>query len=62
MYDAPNAAPLALKGGEVEFDGVSFGYEPGRMVLKDVSRGENLFCVCARVSCVLRTLSLQSSC
>ncbi|GBF99523.1 hypothetical protein Rsub_11957 [Raphidocelis subcapitata] len=37
VYDAPNARPLVLRGGEVEFDGVCFGYEPARTVLKEVS-------------------------
>ena len=36
--DAPGARPLpAPLDGAVEFDGVTFGYEPGRPVLHDVS-------------------------
>ena len=34
---APHAQPLAVAGGRVEFHAVSFGYEPDRLVLHDVS-------------------------
>ena len=34
---APNAAPLAVSGGRVEFAAVSFGYDASRLVLSDVS-------------------------
>ncbi|KIY91775.1 ATP-binding cassette sub-family B member 6, partial [Monoraphidium neglectum] len=37
VSDATGAKALALKGGEVSFSGVSFGYEPSRTVLKEVS-------------------------
>jgi ATP-binding cassette subfamily B protein len=36
IRDAPNAKPLALHGGEVRFDDVSFGYDPQRGILYDV--------------------------
>ena len=35
--DAPDALPLCNPVGEVEFDHVTFGYDPARPVLKDVS-------------------------
>jgi ABC-type multidrug transport system fused ATPase/permease subunit len=34
---APNARPLGQVGGRVEFRGVTFGYDPARPVLNDVS-------------------------
>jgi ATP-binding cassette subfamily B protein len=34
---SPNAKPLEISGGRVEFHDVSFGYAPGRVVLQDVS-------------------------
>jgi ABC-type multidrug transport system fused ATPase/permease subunit len=34
---APHALPLAISGGRVAFEAVSFGYEPDRPVLTDVS-------------------------
>jgi subfamily B ATP-binding cassette protein MsbA len=34
---APNAAPLVVTGGRVEFAAVGFGYDPSRLVLTDVS-------------------------
>lgn len=37
VKDAPNAAPLAVKGGEIRFDNVVFGYTPARTVLKGIS-------------------------
>ena len=37
VTDREGAAPLALRGGEIVFDNVSFGYRPDRMILKDVS-------------------------
>lgn len=37
VQDAPNALPLADIAGTVKFDHVSFGYEPGKPVLIDVS-------------------------
>lgn len=36
-FDAPDAAPLPRLEGRVEFNQVSFGYEPGRLVLHDIS-------------------------
>ena len=35
--DAPDAAPVRITGGRVEFEDVSFGYDPRRPVLKGVS-------------------------
>nr|WP_230463895.1 ABC transporter transmembrane domain-containing protein [Burkholderia pseudomallei] len=35
--DAPFAQPLAVRGGEIRFEHVDFGYEPGRQILWDVS-------------------------
>ena len=37
VEDSPGAKPLALGGGEVVFENVSFGYDSRRAVLKDVS-------------------------
>ncbi len=37
IADPPEAMPLAVTGGEVEFDRVSFDYNPNRRVLADVS-------------------------
>ncbi len=37
VKDKPGAPTLAVTGGEVVFDGVSFGYDPARGILKDVS-------------------------
>ncbi len=35
--DPPNAADVGQLRGEVEFRGVSFGYQPGRPVLRDIN-------------------------
>lgn len=35
--DAPSAKPLQLKGGEIKFENVNFGYHPGRPIFKDLS-------------------------
>ena len=35
--EAPDAKPLAIAKGAVSFEGVTFGYDPGRPVLTDVS-------------------------
>ncbi|WP_116139347.1 ABCB family ABC transporter ATP-binding protein/permease [Trinickia diaoshuihuensis] len=35
--DAPGAPPLAIRGGEVRFERVRFGYERSRVILQDVS-------------------------
>ena len=35
--DSPSAKPLELKGGEIKFENVTFGYHPDRPILKDVS-------------------------
>jgi ATP-binding cassette subfamily B protein len=35
--DAPSAQPLAVRGGEVRFEHVRFGYERSRIILDDVS-------------------------
>jgi ATP-binding cassette, subfamily B, heavy metal transporter len=37
VTDVPDAKPLAVTGGEIAFDGVSFGYRPDRIILRDVS-------------------------
>jgi ATP-binding cassette subfamily B protein len=37
MPDTPDLPPLKASRGEVVFEHVSFGYEPGRLVLDDVS-------------------------
>ncbi len=37
IADRPNAPPLEARGGAVRFEHVSFGYEPGRQILDDVS-------------------------
>ncbi len=36
VADAPDARPLALSGGAVRFENVSFGYDPRRPILKGV--------------------------
>lgn len=35
--EAADARPLAIDGGRIEFDGVAFGYDPRRPLLRDVS-------------------------
>jgi ATP-binding cassette, subfamily B (MDR/TAP), member 7 len=35
--DAPDAKPLELKGGLIEFENVTFGYHPERPILKNIS-------------------------
>nr|WP_162473414.1 ABC transporter ATP-binding protein/permease [Azospirillum argentinense] len=37
VADRPDAPPLAITGGELRFDGVEFGYDPRRPILKGVS-------------------------
>jgi ABC-type transport system involved in Fe-S cluster assembly fused permease/ATPase subunit len=37
VADAPDAGPLALSGGEVRFEHVSFAYDPRRPILDDLS-------------------------
>jgi len=37
VKDTPGARPLAVSGGEVVFEDVSFGYDPRRMVLGGIS-------------------------
>ena len=37
IEDAADARPLELKGGDIEFEHVSFAYDPARPILKDVS-------------------------
>jgi len=37
VVDAPDAAPLQVKGGEIVFDDVRFSYEPEREILKGLS-------------------------
>lgn len=47
VVDAPNAPDLVLSNGTVEFQDVSFGYEPGLSVLKGVSSLSLVFgCSC----------------
>ncbi len=36
VIDIPGAPPLAVKSGNVKFEGVRFGYEPGREILKGI--------------------------
>ncbi len=36
IADAPDARPLALDGGEVRFEGVGFGYDPRRPILRGI--------------------------
>lgn len=37
VIDAPGAGPLIVKRGQVEFTNVTFGYQPERTILKNVS-------------------------
>ncbi|AWK86222.1 ABCB family ABC transporter ATP-binding protein/permease [Azospirillum thermophilum] len=37
VADRPDAAPLAIDGAEIRFEGVEFGYDPRRPILKGVS-------------------------
>lgn len=37
IEDRPDAKPLAVEGGTVRFENVSFAYDPDRPILKDVS-------------------------
>lgn len=37
LQDKPNARPLNLKGGEIRFEHVSFGYHAARPIFKDLS-------------------------
>lgn len=37
IRDKPNAPPLAISGGEVRFENVSFAYDPRRPILKNMS-------------------------
>lgn len=37
VHEAPDATPLAVTDGAVRFDGVTFGYDPAKPVLTDVS-------------------------
>lgn len=37
VKDAPHAKPLELKGGEIVFENVTFGYHPDRPILQGVS-------------------------
>lgn len=37
VADRPDAPPLAVRGGEVRFEHVAFGYTPARRILHDVS-------------------------
>ncbi|WRT69765.1 iron-sulfur clusters transporter ATM1, mitochondrial [Kwoniella shivajii] len=37
ITDKPNTKPLALRGGEIRFENVNFGYHPERPIFKDLS-------------------------
>ena len=37
VVDAPNAAPLSVRGGKVSLEGVDFAYDPERQILRNVS-------------------------
>ena len=37
VKDPPSPTPLQLRGGEVKFENVTFGYHPDRPILKDLS-------------------------
>ncbi|WVQ84811.1 iron-sulfur clusters transporter ATM1, mitochondrial [Cryptococcus sp. DSM 104549] len=37
IKDRPTAKPLQLRGGEIKFENVSFGYHPDRPIFRDVS-------------------------
>ena len=37
VVDKPSAAPIAVRGGEIVFDNVSFAYDPARAILKGIS-------------------------
>jgi ATP-binding cassette subfamily B protein len=37
VVDKPGAKPLAVRGGEIIFDGVEFGYDAARPILKGIS-------------------------
>ena len=37
IAEAPDASTLEVDGGRIEFDGVAFGYDPRRSLLRDVS-------------------------
>ena len=37
VVDKPGAAPIAVRGGEIVFDNVSFAYDPARAILKGIS-------------------------
>jgi ATP-binding cassette subfamily B protein len=37
VADRPGAPPLKVSGGAVEFDGIGFGYDPARPILRGVS-------------------------
>lgn len=37
IIDAPGAGPLIVKKGSIEFNNVSFGYIPERLVLKNIT-------------------------
>ena len=39
VVDSPNAIAIAQTKGALQFDNVSFGYEPGRPVLSDIHLG-----------------------
>lgn len=52
VIDAPGAGPLTVKRGAVEFNNVTFGYLPERLVLKNVTftvpTGQTVALVCLK--------------
>lgn len=50
VIDAPGAGPLVVKRGGVEFNNVTFGYLPERLVLRNVTfyvpAGQTIALVC----------------
>lgn len=37
VIDAPLARPLKIEGGQVKFSNVTFGYNPDRIILRNIS-------------------------
>jgi subfamily B ATP-binding cassette protein MsbA len=49
VMDSPSAAPLSAKKMSIEFDNVSFAYNPNEQILHDISLSVPAGCVCALV-------------